>query len=69
MSMGMRTRLIIDKDKDVDYEDDNYHDDNDYCDSDNNNDYNTVIKMINDDNLPHSLPYSSPQSGLHAEPL
>ena len=43
MRMGMRTRLIIDKDKDVDYEDDNYHDDNDYCDSDNNNDYNTVI--------------------------
>ena len=51
MWMGMRTRLIIDKDKDVDYEDDNYHDDNDYCDSDNNNDYNTVISMIIDDNI------------------
>ena len=46
MRMGIRTMLIIDKDKYVDEdEDDNYHDDNDYCDNDNNNDYNTVIKM------------------------
>ena len=40
-----------DNDVDDEYEDDNYHDDNDYCDRDDNNDYNTVIKMINDDNI------------------